>query len=85
MTIQPTLEAGLKPGAVSTISDEHNVVHWFAAIGGPVHTFNMQLVVDPTERVAGRDCTDPAHGEKLGNGLIRARHLEQPEALYGRS
>jgi len=47
----------------------------------------MQLVVDPTERVAGRDYIDPAHGEKLGNGLIRARRLEQPEAyqLYGRS
>ena len=87
MTIQPTLDAVLKPGAVSTISDEHNNVHWFAAIGGPVHTFNMQLVVDPTERVAGRDYIDPAHGEKLGNGLIRARRLEQPEAyqLYGRS
>jgi len=85
MIIQPTLDAVLAPGAVSTISDEHNNVHWFTAREAPVFTFNMQLVIDPTVPAAGRDYIDPEHGEKLGDGSIRAPRLGEREAydLYG--
>jgi len=86
LTIRPTSDEVLRPGAVSTISDESNNIHWFTALTGPVFMFNIQMVgLDPAAPVGGRDYIDPMHGEKLTGGLIRARRLERHEAyeLYG--
>jgi hypothetical protein len=86
LTIQPTSDKVLRPGAVSTISDESNNIHWFTALTGPVFMFNLQLVgLDPGADVGGRDYVDPSNGAHLAGGLIRARRLEKDEAyrLYG--
>jgi hypothetical protein len=87
ITIKPTLDETLRPGAVTTISDQQNNVHWFTALSGPVFMFNMQIGgITPGLPVGGRDYLDPA-GEKLPGGLIRARRLSQDEAFrrYGRA
>jgi len=83
--IKPALDEVLGPGAVTTISDQRNNVHWFTALSGPVFMFNMQIGgITPGRPVGGRDYLDPA-GEKLPGGLIRARRLGQDEAFrrYG--
>lgn len=43
--------------------------------------------IDPSEGFSGREYIDPAGGEKLKSGLIRARRIGKKEAyrLYGRS
>jgi hypothetical protein len=86
LTIRPTSDKVLRAGAVSTISDESNNIHWFTALTGPVFMFNMQVVgLDAAAAVGGRDYVDPSNGAKLAGGLIRARRLEKSEAykLYG--
>lgn len=85
VTIRPTLDEVLGPGAVTSISDQRNNVHWFTALSGPVFIFNVQMgAIVPGLPVGGRDYLDPA-GEMLAGGLIRARRLSQNEAyrLYG--
>lgn len=86
LTITPTSDKVLGPGEVTTISDQRNNIHWFTALSEPVFMFNIQVVgLDPTAPVGGRDYIDPAHGEELAGGLIRARRLDEDEAykLYG--
>jgi hypothetical protein len=87
ITIKPARDEVIGPGAVTTISDQRDNVHWFTALSGPVFMFNMQIgAIAPGLPVGGRDYLDPA-GEKLAGGLIRARRLSQDEAyrLYGRT
>ncbi|HEY6805323.1 MAG TPA: hypothetical protein VI306_17230 [Pyrinomonadaceae bacterium] len=88
LTIKPTTDKLLDVGAVSTMSDEQNNVHWFKALSGPVFMFNIGVFhLNPAQAVNGRDYIDPLGGEKLSNGLIRARRIEVKQAykLYGRS
>jgi hypothetical protein len=88
LTIKPTTDKVLEVGAVSTMSDEQNNIHWFKALTGPVFMFNIGVFhLDPAQAVNGRDYIDPLGGEKLSNGLIRARRIEVKEAykLYGRT
>jgi hypothetical protein len=83
--IRPARDEILGPGAVTSISDQRDNIHWFTALSGPVFMFNMQMGgIAPGLPVGGRDYLDPA-GEKLAGGLIRARRLGQDEAyrLYG--
>lgn len=87
ITIKPTLDEVIGPGAVTSISDERNNVHWFTALSGPVFMFNMQLGgITPGLPVGARDYLDPA-GEKLSGGLVRARRLDEVEAYrrYGKN
>jgi hypothetical protein len=86
LIIKPTSDQVLRPGAVSTVSDDSNNIHWFTALTGPVFMFNIQVVgLNPAAPVGGRDYIDPSNGSKLDGGLIRARRLERDEAyhLYG--
>jgi hypothetical protein len=88
LTIKPTADKLLDVGAVSTMSAEQNNVHWFKALSGPVFMFNIGAFrLDPSQAVNGRDCIDPLGGEKLSNGLIRAKRIDIKEAyrLYGTS
>lgn len=88
LTIKPTIDKVLNVGAVSTISDQRNNIHWFKALSEPVFMFNIGVFgINQSEGFTGRDYIDPLGGEKLKDGLIRARRLEVKEAyqLYGKS
>lgn len=88
LTIKPTVDEVLKAGAVTTISDQRDNIHWFKALSEPVFMFNIGVFgINPSEAFSGRDYVDPLGGEKLKDGLIRARRIEVKEAykLYGKS
>jgi hypothetical protein len=88
VTIKPTHDAVLEVGTVTTVSDQRNNVHWFKALSEPVFMFNIGVFgLDSSKEFSGRDYLDPMGGEKLKDGLIRARRLEVKEAykLYGKS
>jgi hypothetical protein len=88
LTIKPTIDKVLDVGAISTISDQRGNIHWFKALSEPVFMFNIGVFgINPSEGFTGRDYIDPLGGEKLKDGLIRARRLEVKEAykLYGKS
>jgi hypothetical protein len=88
MTIKPTEDRVLKVGAVTTMSEQKENIHWFKALTEPVFMFNIGVFrINPSEDFSGRDCIDPLGGEKLKDGLIRARRIELKEAykLYGKS
>jgi|SRR5215204_4801805 len=88
LIMRPTIDKSLIPGAVSTVSDEKNNIHWFKAVGGPIFMFNIGVFgIKANEAFTGRDYIDPANGEKLKDGLIRARRIEKEEAyrIYGKS
>ena len=68
------------------MSDYKDNVHWFQAVTEPAFIFNLHVLsVNPDNREAtGRLYLDP-QGEKLADGLIRARQLTYEESLklYG--
>ena len=80
------VKARLHPGEFSTVSDHKDNVHWFTAESETAFIFNIHVLnVKPGSEVAtGRIYVDP-NGEKLKDGLIRARLLEYDEVnkLYG--
>lgn len=87
MVIRPTHDVMLGVGAPTTISDARDNVHWFKALTGPVFMFNIGIFgVNPKDPFSGRDYVDPQGGEKLPDGTIRVRRIEQKEAyrLYGK-
>lgn len=88
LIINPTKDKLLVPGDVSTISDERDNIHWFKAMTEPVFMFNIGVFgIDHTASFTGRDYIDPANGEKIKGGFIRARRIDMNEAykLYGKS
>lgn len=88
LTIKPTVDKVIEAGAVTTISDQRDNIHWFKALSEPVFMFNIGVFgINPSEGFTGRDYVDPLGGEKLKDGLIRARRIEVKEAykLYGKS
>lgn len=88
LTIKPTVDKTLEVGAVTTISDQRDNIHWFKALTEPVFMFNIGVFrINPSEDFNGRDCIDPLGGEKLKDGLIRAPRIELKKAyeLYGKS
>lgn len=88
LTIKPTVDKTLEIGAVTTISDQRDNIHWFKALSEPVFMFNIGVFgINPSASFSGRDYVDPLGGEKVGDGLIRARRIRMKEAykLYGKS
>ena len=88
LIIKPTKDVSLRPGDVSTISDERDNIHWFKATTEPVFMFNIGVfAVKPNESFTGRDYIDPTNGDKIEGGLIRARRIDKDEAYsrYGKS
>jgi hypothetical protein len=86
--IKPTKDKLLSPGDASTISDERDNIHWFKAMTEPVFMFNIGVFgVNPAESFTGREYVDPMNGEKMKDGLIRAKRINTDEAykLYGKS
>src|SRR5206468_4696834 len=74
--IKPTIDRPFKPGECSTVSDYKDNVHWFQATSESAFIFNIHVLnVRPDSGEAtGRVYLDP-NGEKLKDGLIRARWL----------
>jgi hypothetical protein len=88
LMIKPTIDKVISVGAVTTISDQRDNIHWFKALSEPVFMFNIGVFgINSSEAFTGRDYIDPLGGEKLKDGLIRARRIEVKEAykLYGKS
>ena len=86
MIIKPTIDAKFGPGTGSSISDEKDNVHWFKAEDEPAFIFNIHVFgLNPgNSKRTSRVYIDP-NGEKLDDGLIRARLIDSKEAhqLYG--
>ncbi len=88
LTIKATSDNVLNAGEVTTVSDKRTNIHWFKALTEPVFMFNIGVFgINPAKDFSGRDYIDPLGGEKLKDGLIRARRIELKEAyrLYGKS
>jgi hypothetical protein len=88
LTIKPTSDRVLNVGEVTTVSDKSTNIHWFKALTEPVFMFNIGVFgINPARDFNGRDYIDPLGGEKLKDGLIRARRIDVKEAyrLYGKS
>ena len=82
--IRPTIDEKFGVGGVSTVSDHKDNVHWFRATSQTAFIFNIHVMNVVAGKRSGRVYVDP-NGEKLDNGLIRARKLGHGEAykLYG--
>jgi hypothetical protein len=84
--IRPTIDREFATGEHSSVSDFKDNIHWFQALDGPAYIFNIHVLgVDSSNQEAtGRLYLDP-NGQKLDDGLVRARKLDHEEAhkLYG--
>ncbi len=88
LIIKLTKDKALTSGAVSTISDERDNIHWFKAQTEPVFMFNIGVYrLNPNAPVTGRDYIDPNRGEKLSDGSIRVPLINHDDAykIYGKS
>ena len=88
LLIKLTKDRVMGIGEPSTISDQKDNIHWFKALTEPVFMFNIGVFgINPSAAFTGREYVDPLGGEKLKDGLIRARRLDVKEAykLYGKS
>ena len=83
MIIKPTLDKNFGPGAVSTVSNMKDNVHWFKALNDGAFIFNIH-VMNILPGKTGRIYIDP-DGEKLKEDRIRAKKIDHKEAnrLYG--
>ena len=86
MIIKPTIDRDFKPGEYSTVTDFKDNVHWFKAKDEPAFIFNLHILgVNPgSTKRTGRIYIDP-DGEKIKDGLVRARLISEDEGdrLYG--
>ncbi len=84
--IKPTIDRKFLAGECSTISDYKDNVHWFENTSDTGFIFNIHVndVRPGSGAPTGRVYLDP-NGEKLKDGLIRARKLSYNEVnkLYG--
>ena len=83
---KPTIDGKFGPGECSTISDYKVNVHWFKTTTDTGFIFNIHVndVRPGSTEPTGRVYLDP-NGEKLKDGLIRAKKLGYKEVneLYG--
>jgi hypothetical protein len=84
--IKPTIDRRFGVAEYSTVTDFKDNVHWFKAESDTGFILNIHaLNVNPgSEKRTGRVYLDP-DGEKLKDGLVRARRINHEEAhkLYG--
>lgn len=79
--IKPTIDRKFKPAEYSTVSDYKDNIHWFKADSDLAYIFNIHVLnVRPkTKLPTGRVYVDP-DGEKLKDGLIRAKRMGYKDA-----
>ncbi|MSR59166.1 MAG: hypothetical protein EXS05_16245 [Planctomycetaceae bacterium] len=86
MIVKPTIDRKFKVGECSTVSDFKDNVHWFQALSETAFIFNIHVQgINPDNKEpTGRIYIDP-NGEKLKDGLIRAKRIDYEDAnkLYG--
>lgn len=84
LVITPTVDEIVGVGTYSSISDQHNNVHWLRALSPTAFTFDV-IVLDIAGQAWEVDNIDPYAAEKLPGGLIRAPRLDVETALakYG--
>lgn len=84
MVIRPTVDEVAGLGTFSSISDEHNNVHWLRALTETAFTFDV-IVLDFNGKQWEVDNIDPYAAVSIGGGLIRAPKLDVEAALekYG--
>lgn len=86
MIIKPTIDRQFTVGECSTVSDYKDNIHWFQAASETAFIFNIHVMdVRPGAPAAtGRVYVDP-NGEKLSDGLIRAKRVDYKTVneLYG--
>ncbi|MCP3064172.1 hypothetical protein LXT21_35910 [Myxococcus sp. K38C18041901] len=89
LVLRPSIDRVSGPGDLSSISDQHDNVHWLVATKGPAYTFDLILDrLDPALGFAWKlDYVDVARAEPLAGGLLRARRIEFDEAVrrYGKT
>lgn len=86
MLIRPVSDITASPGDVTSISDEHQNIHWFEALTDRVFMFNIGVYNVGPGPYGDRDYVDPLGGVSVGGGLIRAPRLGRADAYakYGR-
>ncbi len=84
LVIAPTIDEVVGIGTYSSISDEHNNVHWLRAQTETAFTFDV-IVLDLKGEQWEVNNIDPYAAETLSGGLIRAPKLDVETALkkYG--
>jgi hypothetical protein len=87
LLIRPSIDRVIHPGEDTTISEDHNNVHWFTALTDTAYTFDVVVQsLDPKGDEPTLDFIDPDHGERLSGDLIRAKRIPMETALslYGK-
>lgn len=73
LIIRPTVDARIGRGQVSTMSSHRNNIHWFVAEEDGSATLDVIVdAIDPKQEPYKIDLVDPAGGQPLGDGSIRA-------------
>ena len=82
--IKPTIDDKFTVGGCSTVSDHKDNIHWFKATSETGFIFNIHVLNIEEGVRSGRVYVDP-DGQKLKDGLIRAKKLGYAEAYkkYG--
>jgi hypothetical protein len=86
LILQPTVDATIGRGAVSTMSTQRNNIHWFTALTD--RAFTLDVVVSDLkegDKSFYIDLVDPNGGTKRGDGTIRAPRIDWKTSvrLYG--
>jgi len=85
MLIRPAADIVGGPGTVTSVSDEHQNIHWFEAISDRVFMFNIGVYQIGPGPFGERDYVDPLGGMALDAGVLRVDRLERAAAYakYG--
>ncbi|MCC2635540.1 MAG: hypothetical protein K0S48_3426 [Ramlibacter sp.] len=85
MLIRPASDVEGGPGVVTSISDEHENIHWFEALSDRVLMFNIGVYQVRPGPYGERDYVDPLGGVAVGGGVLRAARLARVDAYakYG--
>jgi hypothetical protein len=85
MLIRPAADVIGGPGEVTSISDEHQNIHWFEALTDRVFMFNIGVYQVRPGPFGERDYVDPGAGEAVGAGVLRVPRLDRSAAYakYG--
>jgi hypothetical protein len=86
MVIRPASDAVARAGEVTSISDEHQNIHWFEPLSERVYMFNIGVHQLHPGSFSDRDYVDPIGAEPAGAGALRAARLSRADAYakYGR-
>ncbi|MCB9716750.1 MAG: hypothetical protein H6712_23030 [Myxococcales bacterium] len=87
VVMRPTIDAVLRPGAATSISDERDNIHWFVAVEGPAFTLDVIVSHLRPDGAHGRVYLDPDAAVPQGGDRLRVPIIAPAEARrrYGRA